>query len=200
MNRLNGPAINRLTSLAAILLMAACAPRPTAPATGSVPATPATASAALPKPLPLALAIEGEGLRLFNPVNGAARSLPFGTDRTLVMTALAGRGSADSGTQSDCGAGPLDYAVWPDGLMLYFQQDKLTGWALDGRAAGKVTTAAGIGPGSSRAELEATYAATVMQSTLGTEFIAGDLYGLLDGPGPKASIAAMWAGVSCNFR
>lgn len=201
----------RLPSLAALLLLTACTPDPAPPPAepaGSTATPPANASAT---PAPVAatsapvsaapvLAVEGEGLRLFNPASGGARPLPFGTAREAIMTALGGRGAAESGTQSECGAGPLDYAAWPDGLKLYFQQGKFGGWALDGRAAGKVTTASGIGPGSSRSELEAAYAVKVAPTTLGTEFTAGALSGLLDGPGPSASVDAMWAGVSCNFR
>lgn len=199
--------MTRLASLTAVLLLAACTPEPAPPPAtqeSAVVEQPAnsvtTPSPAAPVPAALALAVEGEGLRLFNPANGAARPLPFGTARDRVMSALAGRGVADHGTQSECGAGPLDYSAWSDGLKLYFQQDKFIGWALDGRAAGKVATAASIGPGSSRADLESAYVAKVAQSTLGTEFTAGNMFGLLDGPGPTASIDAMWAGTSCNFR
>ena len=199
--------MTRLAGLTALFLLTACTPDAAPPPAKSerpVGEQPANSVERLPPSAPvaaaLALAVEGEGLRLFNPDNGSARPLPFGSTRDLIMTALAGRGAAYSGTQSECGAGALDYAAWPDGLKLYFQQGKFTGWALDGRAAGKVTTVSGIGPGSSRSELEAAYSVKIAQSTLGTEFSAGALSGLLDGPGPKASVDAMWAGVSCNFR
>ncbi len=200
--------MRRSVLLIPVLLLGACSPDPM-PKQDQQPANVASAPPAAPTSttaMPVAaeeapaLAVDGEGLRLFNPTNGSARPLPFGTARAMVMTALASRGSADTGIQPECGAGPLDYAAWPDGLKLYFQKYEFTGWALDGRAAGKVTTAAGVGPGSSRKELEAAYAAEVAQSTLGTEFTAGGLSGLLDGPGPNASIDAMWAGTSCNFR
>ena len=197
----------RPTCLTAMLLLGACAPDPAPPADPAIKEQP-TANGAAPDPAVTApieaaapvLAVDGEGLRLFNPVTGAGRPLPFGSARQAVLAVMSGRDSPETGTQEECGAGPLDYAIWPDGLKLYFQQDKLAGWALDGRAAGKVTTAAGIGPGSSRSELEAAYKVKIMQSTLGTEFTAGDLSGLLDGPGARASVNAMWAGVSCNFR
>lgn len=203
--------MRRLITLLPALMLGACGPdpKPVAPTPNEQPTNVTAAPPAAPSPNATAavapaeapaLAVDGEGLRLFNPSNGAARPLPFGIARATVMTALSGRGSADVGVQSECGAGPLDYAAWPDGLKLYFQKDKFAGWALDGRAAGKVTTAAGVGPGSSRKELESAYAAKISQSTLGTEFTAGGLSGLLDGPGPNASIDAMWAGTSCNFR
>ena len=58
----------------------------------------------------------------------------------------------------------------------------------------------GVGPGSSRADLEAAYAADISETTLGTEFAAGELFGLLDGKELAAKITYMWGGLSCNFR
>ena len=206
--------MTRLASLTALLLLTACAPDPAPPpvaaqpedslvkdpANMTAPPTALSPPAAPTRAEAPALAIDGEGLRLFNPANGAARPLPFGIARAFVLTALAGRGAPDLGTQTECGAGPLDFATWRDGLKLYFQADKFTGWAIDRRAAGKVTTASGIGLGSGRSDLEAAYSVKVVQSTLGTEFTAGDLAGLLDGPDPRAKITNLWAGTSCNFR
>ncbi len=146
------------------------------------------------------LAVEAEGLRLFNAQSGAARPIAFGTPREAVIAALAFRGEPGTGTNGECGAGPLQYANWPDGLGLYFQKDKFVGWTLNERTDGAITTASSIGPGSTRAELEAAYAAKISQTTLGTEFAAGELFGLLDGKGTTAKITDMWGGVSCNFR
>lgn len=39
-----------------------------------------------------------------------------------------------------------------------------------------------------------------MRSTLGTEFTAGGLAGLLDGTGARARITHLWAGASCAMR
>jgi hypothetical protein len=58
----------------------------------------------------------------------------------------------------------------------------------------------GIGPGSTRAELEAVYEVEVEPTSLGIEFSAGGIGGLLDGESPDARITAMWAGVTCLFR
>ena len=170
-------------------------PPPAAPA-----AAPATAPAATPSRASPALALDGEGLRLFNRESGAARPIAFATPRTQTLALLAFRGPPDAGTQGECGAGALEYAAWPDGLKLYFQREKFVGWAVDGRGKGALATAAGIGPGSSRTALGEAYAATFSTTTLGTEFAAGGLFGLLDGPGPNATISDLWAGVSCNFR
>ena len=147
------------------------------------------------------IAVEAEGLRLVDVQTGAARPLPFGMPKDQLLALLESfRGPADGGTNSECGAGPLDYAVWADGLTLHFQDDRFAGWALDPRAEDAHATMSGIGPGSTRRELEAAYDVTVEQTTLGTEFTAGGLSGVLDGEGPEARVTSMWAGVSCVFR
>lgn len=147
-----------------------------------------------------ALAVEAEGLRLFNKQSGSARAIAFGISREDVLAMLAFRGKPEIGTNGECGAGALDYANWPDGLGLFFQEGKFAGWNLNERSKIAITTASGIGPGSSRADLEAAYAADISETTLGTEFAAGELFGLLDGKGQTAKITYMWGGVSCNFR
>ena len=193
--------------------LTACAPDAASPPAESGAAGAEAAAPADPAPAAQALTVEAEGLRLFDPASGSARPIPFGTAQAQVMAALASRGAAETGTNAECGAGPLAYARWPDGLTLWFQQDALAGWALnapDGDAppsrAGGISTASGLTVGNSqtsastRADLDSAYAATVTQSTLGTEFAAGDLYGLLDGEGSGAKVTVLWAGVSCNFR
>ena len=147
------------------------------------------------------LAVEVEGLRLVNTQSAATQPLPFGMSKAQVLELLeAFRGPADGGTNGECGAGPLDYAVWADGLTLWFQDNRFAGWALDPRAAGIHATMSGIGPGSTRRELEAAYQVQIEETTLGLEFHAGGLEGILDGAGSDARISAMWAGVSCVFR
>lgn len=195
----------RLVLLAAFALLAACEsePAPTE-ANAAAPANLAAPPADAPAPTSAAqpvLAIEGDGLRLFNPVNGAARPIAFGTPRQATLDALTFRGApSETGTLEECGAGGLDLASWSDGLTLYFQDEKFVGWAVRGEAKGKLTTASGIGPGSTRAELESAYAAKIFESTLGTEFTAGDVFGILDGKGAGARITNLWAGASCNMR
>ena len=190
-----------------LLALAACTPERERRAEAPEPAAasaPRRATAPAPnRPSALAklpdVAVEGEGLRFIT--GTSVRSLPFGIRREALLAVLeASRSPADSGTLSECGAGPLDYAAWADGLTLYFQDGRFAGWALDGRAEGAHATATGIGPGSTRPALDAAYNPKVEQSTLGTEFRAGDLSGLLDGQGPNARVTDLWAGVSCAFR
>ena len=133
--------------------------------------------------------------------SGSARAIPFGRAQGDVLAALeTARGPAVEGTNLDCGAGPVQYASWPDGLSLVFQKGCFVGWGLDSRANRSIATAAGIGPGATRANLESAYSVTVDQTTLGTEFSASDLHGVLGGRSANAIITDMWAGINCIAR
>lgn len=148
------------------------------------------------------LAVDGEGMRFFNPVTTAATPIPFGRPQSEVIATLERvRGPAGTGTNESCGAGPVQYANWADGLSLVFQRDRFVGWGLDGRAAGAISTAGSIGPGSTREALDGTYGnVEVRKTTLGDEFSAGGFFGLLDGPNATSRITDMWAGVNCVAR
>lgn len=147
------------------------------------------------------LAVDSEGLRLVNPDTGSTRPISFGTVENNVigvLTSLRGEPS-DRGLNSDCGAGPLKFATWPDGLRLWFKQDRFIGWEIDGRKSGanKITTINGIGIGISRSKLGS---ATVSQTSLGTEFSMGNLFGLLSGNQSNAKVTLLWSGTTCLFR
>ena len=163
-------------------------------------------SAAADKPeldLQPKLALDPEGLRWFLPPSGTARPLPFGMAKADVLASLErSRGEAAEGTNEDCGAGPVQYANWADGLSLVFQNGRFAGWGLDGRARDGITSADGIGIDTTRAELDAAIgpALVVRRTSLGTEFTAGAYHGLFDSPKPDARITDMWAGVSCVAR
>lgn len=147
------------------------------------------------------LAVDGEGLRLVDGDTGQTTPLAFGMPGEQLLAILEKtRGSAVRGTNTECGAGPLDYANWADGLSIVSQRGRFVGWSLGGRARRTIATMAGIGPGSSRQELSDVYLAQFSKTTLGTEFQAGAMGGLLDGPTPSAKITDMWAGVTCLFR
>ncbi|HEY0061339.1 MAG TPA: hypothetical protein VGC21_04410 [Telluria sp.] len=194
--------LTRLLPLA--LLLAGCRERavspppapPPAPAHNTVSAvqvaTPAEVAA-------LVLAVDGEGLRLFNSVSGAARPIPFGTgkdDALALVTRSRKVPPQEQGDSADCGA---SYARWPGGLSLWFVDGKFAGWSLTPEASA-VSTASGLRPGSTRAELESAYQASVVDSTLGVEFTAGGLGGLLDSRRPDAKVTHLWAGTTCLDR
>lgn len=182
--------------LIAIVLTASLTACNAAPVESTAP-PPAAPTPAATQPV---VAIDGEGLRLVDPTSGRTRPIPFDTARSDTLAALAPRGSPDVGTNAECGAGPLAFARYRDGLTLQFQDDRFVGWSLDRTARRTVTTMAGIGPGSTRGDLDGAYAIMLPDSTLGTEFAAGAMGGLLDGPGRQARITDLWAGVTCLFR
>lgn len=188
-----------------LLVALGCEPRPDA----ALEAADSTAVAAEAGETPSAdaapvLALEDEGLRLIDATTGTARPLPFGMDGADVLAVLTGLQGppAEQGTMRECGAGPLGFARWPDGLTVLTAEGVFAGWSVDGLAAGadRYTTMSGIGVGTTRADLAAGYAAEVEETSLGTEFSAGGLYGLLAGPEPDAAITDLWAGTSCIFR
>ena len=160
------------------------------------------ASLAAPSSEDPVLAVEGEGLRLFNAKTTSATPIPFGRPQAEVLATLERvRGSAGKGVNKDCGAGPVEYANWPDGLSLVFQRNRFVGWGLDARAAGALSTASSVGPGSTRKQLETAYAdVRVSRTSLGEEFNAGGFSGLIDGSKSSSKITDMWAGISCVAR
>ena len=149
------------------------------------------------------LGLDADGLRIVNPESGSTRPIAFGDSMAAVMRQLVAlRGPAERARNEECGAGPIDVASWSDGLRLAFQDDLFVGWSVDGRQPGAeaFTTLAGLGVQSPRTVLDSAYAATVEETSLGTEFAAAGLYGILDSAQPDARVETMWAGVSCSFR
>ena len=140
-------------------------------------------------------------LSLVDPNSGRSRELAFGSDRATVEDALALAldKPAERGSNRECGEGAMDFARMPGGLLVWFQEGKFVGWFTDDSTT-KLTTASGIGIGSTRKELTGAYAAEISESSLGEEFTAGALSGLLSGKEPAAKITAIWSGQVCNFR
>lgn len=151
------------------------------------------------------LALSGDGLALVTAA-GATHPLRFDLPAAQAIDAVTRvLGVApELGRNEECGAGPLDMASWPNGLTLVLQDGRFVGWSASPQAADArgepLATMAGVGPGRTRRELESAYAARIEETTLGTEFEAGGLSGVLDGRAPDARIDAMWAGTSCVFR
>ena len=194
-----------LAAAAIAVLVAACgggggdAPAPTEARGGENGASAATANvAASAEP---EVQMHSEGLRLGSGSPGEA-NLAFGAAQSEALARLGSLGTPRVSTNAECGAGPMEIAEFPNGLSLLFQEGRFVGWSIDGRSENRLTTTAGIGTGgSTRAELEAAYpGATVEESTLGQEFSADGIGGLLGGAGPEARITALWAGTTCMFR
>ena len=156
------------------------------------------ALAAADRPL---LTLAPGALSLVDPDSGRSRELAFGLDRAAVEDALTlalGKPS-ERGSSGECGEGAMDFARMPGGLLAWFQQGRFVGWFLEDAGA-KLTTASGVGIGSTRKDVTGAYDADFVESTLGEEFIAGALSGLLSGQEPTARVTAIWSGQVCNFR
>ena len=196
--------------LAALAAFSACTPSPepaVAPADAAVAdvsLNPDSGDAA-PDAAPdttVVIALDPDGLRFVDTATGAARPLPFGTPEADVVRAVAARVGVpgEASRNEECGAGPLAFSTWPDGLRLAFQDGRFAGWFVGERASPRLTTMGGIGIGTRRADLDAVVVATVAPSTLGVEFAAGGLFGLLSSDRPDGRVTDLWAGVSCAFR
>ncbi|NIJ19457.1 hypothetical protein FHS95_001126 [Sphingomonas naasensis] len=206
--------LGRRTRLAAALvaLLAGCSPaEPEQNATRSITFQGNAEELILPSPAPAeanaaeaagpAINLAPDGLSLVLP-SGAARQVTFGmprADATRMIAAALGN-PIEEGDQQECGAGALSFANFRDGLGLYFEGGKFAGWDLDGREGGRFATAAGVGIGSTRKQLESAHAITLEDSTLGIEFTSGGLSGLLSTREPSGEITNLWAGMTCIAR
>jgi len=149
------------------------------------------------------VSLDGDGLRFVVESSGSTRLLAFGTPAAQVIAAVsAAIGAAQSrGTNADCGAGPVAFVGFDRGLSLIMQDGSFVGWSarVTGDSA-TLTTMSGIGVGSTRAALDSSYVATVSRTTLGTEFAAGRIQGVLASASRSAPITDLWAGTSCVAR
>lgn len=149
--------------------------------------------------MPFVLALEGEGLRAFDTTTGSSRPIPFGTPQADVLNILQasqGNPPQEQGENLDCN---LAYAAWADGLSVSFANDRFVGWFVRA-GSGAWTTVSGIGIGSTRAELESVYQVQVQATSLGTEFVIGEMAGTLDSSTADARVVRLWAGQVCLAR
>jgi hypothetical protein len=188
-----------IAGLTGLLLLGACGspPEPSQEANKSVAPGAGVAgnnmTEAVPPPAAAKAVLEGEGLRI------GTRKLAFGTAKAATLEALTralGRPPGEQGTNEECGGGALEYATWPGEITLYFESGSFAGW--DER--GKLRTEGGIGLGSSRSELASLPGLEVEESTLGIEFTAGGLGGILDSKAAAARVTNLWGGTTCVFR
>ncbi|PKP65093.1 MAG: aspartate-semialdehyde dehydrogenase [Alphaproteobacteria bacterium HGW-Alphaproteobacteria-7] len=130
----------------------------------------------------------------------------FAAGQTEVEAALARALGAPlrSGSNDECGAGPITFTDFAGGLTAHFQQGRLVGWnwhgAQDGDApaSGTVRLAGNVQLGSPRSAAQAAPGfAPVADSTLGEEFALGDRIG---GFIEVDAVAMLYAGTQCFFR
>lgn len=190
-----------LTITALIALVGCDRSQPAAP-TEPAPAPPAAIAKAEPQPVQAdgGLAIEGEGLRIFD-TQGASRDIPFGTAQAAAIAAVAastGRPAPSVTTNEECGAGPVQFAEFPGGLQLLFQNNNFLGWVVSEPG---LTTTDGMGVGSTRASVENSRTIEIVSgSTLEGEFTSGDVHGILSSTAAAGTVTRLWAGLSCAFR
>jgi hypothetical protein len=172
----------------------------TAPAATDTPSAPATSATAAPAADAPVLVLEVDGLGV---ATGASiRHLPFGTDKTTIRTLLTNTVGAPKATdQPECGQGPRTQ-LDRQGFSALFDGTKFVGWTDSGKGSSKLTTADGIGVGSTLAAVRSSQAdITVTTGSLGPEFTSpGGLGGILDGTGANAKVTVLYAGESCFFR
>jgi hypothetical protein len=198
-------------ALLAAALLAACGSEPSADvARGAAPdsaqvapvgnagTVDTAAPASQPSPGAPAIVLAPDGLQV---TGGAAPSkIAFGTPQARVlMEAGAVLGAPrNGGMQEECPAGPL-YQTTFAAVQLVFQDSAFVGWAA--QTGSPLRTAEGVGPGSTLAQIRAAYpAVTVDQTSLGTEFAAGDLYGVFTDSTASSPLEIMFAGINCIFR
>lgn len=186
-----------LAALAALLL--ACGGAADAPpaADAAVTGDPGTAAPQVK------VALAGDGVMLVDATSGSTRHIPFGTpDSTAVQAVAAVFGEPEERTvNEDCGMGRMEFVIFDgEGLLLAMQGGNFLGWAVRPPEGVALRTMSGIGVGSTREALEDAYAASIAPSTLGIEFMAGGLQGVLETNERKARIVAFWAGASCVAR
>ncbi len=149
---------------------------------------------------PLAVDLAGDALTIMME-NGTTQNIRFGMTRAEALPPLAAVLGAPTGTgkNPDCGAGPLDNVDYKGGLTLYFQEGKFAGWELrDG--AGGFKTPAGIGIGSTLSDMQIVAPVAVEESSIGHEFSAQEISGLLSANKPDGKVTHLWAGVNCIAR
>lgn len=204
--------LSLFTGIAALTLLAGCGEQDPAPvnlvtvnASGDANVTVPAANDAAPAPVANetvaapALNLAPDGVSLVS-ASGSARHVTFGMTQGVavpMVTAALGKPS-DTGRNEECGQGPMDTVAFKDGITLFFMEGKFVGWDLDGKSA--FATASGIGMGSTLKQLREAMSITVDESTLGHEFAAGDMGGLLSDTTPGGKVTALWAGSTCQFR
>ncbi len=104
------------------------------------------------------------------------------------VSRILGHRPAEVTDQAECGAGPVRAVRWQSGLTLNFQDGDFSGWVVN---APGFAVAGGYQVGMTAPDL------ALRQTSLGREFTAGRVFGLVDDAG---RVAALWSGTTCFFR
>lgn len=175
----------------------------TSPAT-SAATSPATSPAASPTTTAAkgVLVLEPDGLGVASE-SGSIRHLPFGgTDAAALKGALTVTlGTPQAGDLPECGQGPRTY-LQVNGFQVLLDGTTFVGWTDQGAAGRTLTTAAGLGVGSTLGDVKAALDVTVQTDSLGPEFFTSDgsFGGILDGTKDSSKVTVLYAGETCFFR
>jgi hypothetical protein len=167
----------------------------TAPATTTTTPVATTTSVA---DVQLLIVLNPDGLGFTTKDSGSISRLDFGSAQSIVRdTVVKSLGKPlDEGTQSECGQGSRDSSRW-DQITLLYADGTFVGWSIN--RASTLTTADGIGLGTTLAELESSLGdVEVTEGSLGREFTAGAYYGILDET--EDVVDFLSAGEICAFR
>lgn len=206
--------LSLMTGIAALALLTGCGEQETAPVNlVTVNGSGSDANVTVPagneaEPAPVAnetaaaapaLNVAPDGVSLVSQ-SGSARHVTFGMAQGVavpMVTAALGKPS-DTGRNEECGQGPMDTVAFKGGITMFFMEGKFVGWDLDEKSG--FTTASGIGMGSTMKQVRDAMSITVEDSSLGHEFAAGDLGGLVSDKTPGGKVTALWGGSTCQFR
>ena len=189
------------------IALAACGPDRPADDTSSASADSASATVSpaavdtvrVPETAPPSVTLASDGLGVI--ADGAPQRLAFGAARARVLAevgAVLGQ-PAEQGMQEECPAGPLYQVRYACGLQLVFQDSAFVGWFA--QPGSTLRTAREIGPGSTLGQLKAAYPATKVEETsLGHEFDAGGLWGIVTDTSDTGVVEVAFAGINCIFR
>ncbi len=148
----------------------------------------------------LSIVARVDGVRLSDDSHTITFGMPK-EDAVITMTEIAGE-PTDSGSNNECGAGPMEFTHFHQ-LTLNFQQEALVGWSLvrgDDALERSVATPGGIAIGSSRAAVDAAPQAVFEETSIGMEFTADGVDGLMSEDAPDGVVTDLWAGTNCIFR
>nr|WP_137678174.1 hypothetical protein [Parerythrobacter lutipelagi] len=148
-----------------------------------------------------AIEVSGQGIGWNG--SGASMLISFGATQSeieeLLVADLQNRPATAS--NEECGAGPMQFSTFDNGLVLNFQDGEFVGWFLDGESP--VKTDKGVRTGDPIGSFASAHGAEEMaESTLGIEYYSSaEGIGALAGENPEdARVEALYAGTQCFFR
>jgi hypothetical protein len=190
---------------AVVATAASAASASAAAATPSADLAPSPAATSAPSPARSArptLVLMADGLGVQGPGPSITKLL-FGEATAAQVDAAitATLGKPQRQAMAECGQGPR-IGSQSDRFTVLYDGTEFLGWTEPGAPGRHLTSTAGIGIGSTLAEVRAVQAGVqTMDETLGPEFFTeGGISGMLDGLTPSSKVTLVYAGETCFFR